>query len=45
MPPSGGSTWSCELCRVTVWVRRTPKRLRCQLCRKWMTRVRPQAKR
>jgi hypothetical protein len=38
MPPSAGSTWFCELCQVTVRVRRTPKRLRCQLCRKWMVR-------
>jgi len=34
-----GSTWFCELCRVEVWVRHVPTRLRCRLCRKWMTRL------
>jgi hypothetical protein len=34
-----GSTWYCELCRVSVWVAYVPKRLRHVVCRKWMTRV------
>jgi hypothetical protein len=41
MSPSGGSTWYCELCQVTVWVAPQPKRLRHIVCRKWMVRVRP----
>jgi hypothetical protein len=41
MAPSGGSTWSCGLCQVTVWVRRTPRHLRHANCRKWMVRVWP----
>jgi len=44
MAPSGGSTWYCELCQVTVWVAHQPKRLRHVVCRKFMTRVRPQKK-
>jgi hypothetical protein len=35
-----GSTWWCELCQVTVWVRHVPKRWCCRLRRKWMTRTR-----
>jgi len=34
MAPSGGSTWYCELCQVTVWVAHQPKRLRHVVCRK-----------
>jgi hypothetical protein len=39
-PPASGSVWWCELCQAEVWVRHVPKRLRCRLCRKWMTRRR-----
>jgi hypothetical protein len=37
---SGGSTWYCGLCQITVWIRSTPTRQRCRLCRKFMTRIR-----
>jgi hypothetical protein len=40
MSPQTGSTWSCELCQVTVWVRHVLTRLRHVVCRKWMTRIR-----
>jgi hypothetical protein len=40
-----GSTWSCELCQIEVWVRHVPKRLRHVVYRKWMVRVQPREQR
>jgi hypothetical protein len=39
-----GSIWWCELCQRTVWVAHQQKRLRHVVCRKFMTRIRPQKK-
>jgi hypothetical protein len=37
--PQGASLWYCELCKIQVWIKGRPSRLRHAVCRKWLTFV------